>query len=271
MSIRNKAFAALALTSLLGVTACGSTKDDHGERGDAGGDRRPPRARAAGGRDQGGPEDRLPAQADQQPVLHDLRQGRRGRRQGVKGEFKRVGPSDTAASLAGVLHQHADDAEAGRDRDLRQRRQRGRPGAGEGQGRRHQGRHVRLRHRARGSRPVHQPGRRRGPRPQPGAAARQADRPGGRRDRDPLGHAERDQPEHLDRVHEGRALQARVLEVQARQDRLRQRRRPEVLRGDPGSAAGLPGPEGHHLARPRSASPPPRATCRARRTRARSS
>ena len=28
MSIRNKAFAALALTSLLGVTACGSTKDD---------------------------------------------------------------------------------------------------------------------------------------------------------------------------------------------------------------------------------------------------
>ena len=28
MSIRNKAFAALALASLLGVTACGSTKDD---------------------------------------------------------------------------------------------------------------------------------------------------------------------------------------------------------------------------------------------------
>ena len=31
MSIRNKAFAALALTSLLGVAACGSTKDEHGE------------------------------------------------------------------------------------------------------------------------------------------------------------------------------------------------------------------------------------------------
>ena len=33
MIVRNKAFAALALTSLLGVAACGDTKDEHGERG----------------------------------------------------------------------------------------------------------------------------------------------------------------------------------------------------------------------------------------------
>ena len=35
---------------------------------------------------------------------------------------------------------------------------------------------------------------------------------------------------------------------QARQGRLRQRRRPEVLPGDPGPAAVLPEPQGHHLA-----------------------
>ena len=67
-----------------------------------------------------------------------------------KGEFKRVGPSDATASSQVSLHQHADDAEAGRDRHQRQRSERGRAGAGEGAARGHQGRHVRLRHRPQG-------------------------------------------------------------------------------------------------------------------------
>ena len=56
-------------------------------------------------------------------------------------------------------------------------------------------------------------------------------------------------------------LEANRPRHQARRHRLRRRRRPDVLRQDRGAAAVPPGPQGHHLARPRSASPPRPATC----------
>ena len=84
-------------------------------------------------------------------------------------------------------------------------------------------------------------------RQEPGRVDRQADRQQGR-DRDPLGDRERDEPERLDRRDEGDAEEARVQGHQAREGRLRRRRRPEVLPGDAGPDPGLPEPQGHHLA-----------------------
>ena len=55
-------------------------------------------------------------------------------------------------------------------------------------------------------------------------------------------------------------LAAEPPEHQARRRRLRQRRRPDVVRQDRGAAAVAPEPQGHHLARPPSASPRPLAT-----------
>ena len=46
----------------------------------------------------------------------------------------------------------------------------------------------------------------------------------------------------------GGARPAELPEHQARRHRLRRRRRPEVVRQDRGAAAGLPRPQGHHLA-----------------------
>ena len=126
------------------------------------------------------------------------------------------------------------------ERDLRR--------AQRGPRRRHQGRHLRLRHRPRVPRPVHQPGHRRGHRD---GAARDDLRAGRRlrRDRDPVGDGQRHQPERLDRDDEGGA-----------------RRKPEyadlklvdTVYGDDddqksfdqsaGAAAVAPEPQGHHLA-----------------------
>ena len=75
-----------------------------------------------------------------------------------------------------------------------------------------------------------------------------------RRDRDPVRRGQRDQPERLDQTdEEGPGRQP--PEHQARRHRLRQRRRPDVVRQDGGAAAVAPEPQGHHLARPPSASP----------------
>ena len=65
-------------------------------------------------------------------------------------------------------------------------------------------------------------------------------------------------------------LEGRPPRHQARRRRLRRRRRPDLVRQDRGPAVRPPGPQGHHLARPRSASPPRPATCRPRTPRARS-
>ena len=70
----------------------------------------------------------------------------------LKGEFKRVGPSDATASsqvsYINTLTTQKQDAIV----DLRQRSQRGRAGAEKARAAGHQGRHVRLRHRSQGSR-----------------------------------------------------------------------------------------------------------------------
>ncbi len=96
---------------------------------------------------------------------------------------------------------------------------------------------------------VRQPGRTR----KASAAARfncvvEADRRRGRV-RDAFRHAERDQPEHLDQVDAGGARRSlSTRRFQAREDRLRQRRRPEVVRRDAGVAAGVSEPEGDRRA-----------------------
>ena len=79
----------------------------------------------------------------------------------------------------------------------------------------------------------------------PGQDPRRADRREGR-GRDPVRDGQRHEPEHVDQVHEGRAQELPGHE--AREGRLRRRRRPEVLPGDPGPDPGVPEPEGHHLA-----------------------
>ena len=56
-------------------------------------------------------------------------------------------------------------------------------------------------------------------------------------------------------------LDGQPPEHQARRHRLRRRRRPDVVRQDRRAAPVAPGPQGHHLARPPSASPRPPATC----------
>ncbi len=220
MAIRNKALAALALTSMLGVAACGSTKDDTDNETAA-----TPAATQEGGAASGGGEIKeglkiafLPKQINN-PYFTISDKGGEEAVNAIKGEFKRVGPSDTAASsqvsyintlttqkqdaivisandanavvpalekakAAGikVVTYDSDTAPEGRDLFINQ-------AAAEDLGRSQ----VQL--------------------------LAEADRPGGRRDRHPLRHPERDEPEHLDRLHEGRALQAGVLQAQARQDR----------------------------------------------------
>ena len=105
---------------------------------------------------------------------------------------------------------------------------------------------------------------------EPGRVDRRADRLQGR-DRDPLGDRQRHEPERLDRRDEGDAQAGQVQGHEARQDRLRRRRRPEVLPGDAGPDPGLSRTSRASSRRPPSAWRPPRATCRRRRRRARSS
>ncbi|MBE2320734.1 rhamnose ABC transporter substrate-binding protein [Solirubrobacter sp. CPCC 204708] len=99
MAIRNKAFAALALTSLLGVAACGSTKEDTQKEAAA-----TPAATEEGGAAAGGGEIKeglkiafLPKQINN-PYFTISDKGGEDAVNAVKGEYKRVGPSDTAAS-----------------------------------------------------------------------------------------------------------------------------------------------------------------------------
>src|SRR3954469_889750 len=97
MSIRNSGLAALALTSLLGVAACGSTKDSTSESTPA-----PAKTQAASGG--GGGEIKpglkiafLPKQINN-PYFTTSDKGGQDAVTALKGEYKRVGPSDTAAS-----------------------------------------------------------------------------------------------------------------------------------------------------------------------------
>jgi rhamnose transport system substrate-binding protein len=99
MAIRNKAFAALALTSLLGVAACGDTKESTEKEAAS-----TPAATTEGGAAAGGGEIKeglkiafLPKQINN-PYFTISDKGGEDAVNAVKGEFKRVGPSDTAAS-----------------------------------------------------------------------------------------------------------------------------------------------------------------------------
>lgn len=100
MAIRNKAFAALALTSMLGVAACGSTKESTEEENAAS----TPAATQEGGAAAGGGEIKeglkiafLPKQINN-PYFTISDKGGEDAVNAIKGEYKRVGPSDTAAS-----------------------------------------------------------------------------------------------------------------------------------------------------------------------------
>ncbi len=134
--------------------------------------------------------------------------------------------------------------------------------------RRRQGRDVRLRHRPRVPRPVHQPGHGRGHRQGAGRPDRRADRRRGR-DRDPLGGGQRHQPERLDRD-DGDGARRRTTPTSSSSTRstattttrrrsTRPRRCCRPTRTSRASSR-----------RPRSASRPPPATCRPRTRRARS-
>ena len=103
---------------------------------------------------------------------------------------------------------------------------------------------------ARLPRRLHQPGRGRGHRQGPGRPDRRADRRR-RSDRDPVRHGQRHEPERLDRDHGAADSPSEPPEHRAGRDRLRRRRRPDVVRQDGGAAAVLPRPEGHHLAHDR--------------------
>ena len=102
------------------------------------------------------------------------------------GKFAEVGPQEATPDAPGAVHQHRRPAGRQRARPLRQRPEGDLRRAQRGPRRRHQGRHLRLRHRPGVPRPVHQPGHRRGHRQGPGRHDRRADRRR-RRDRDPLG------------------------------------------------------------------------------------
>jgi rhamnose transport system substrate-binding protein len=97
MSIRNTGLAALALTSLLGVAACGSTKDSTSESTPA-----PAKTQASSGG--GGGEIKsglkiafLPKQLNN-PYFTTSDKGGQDAVTALKGDYKRVGPSDTNAS-----------------------------------------------------------------------------------------------------------------------------------------------------------------------------
>ena len=100
MPIRNKALAALALTSLLGVAACGSTKESTEKETAAA----TPAATEEGAAAGGGGEIKeglkiafLPKQINN-PYFTISDKGGEDAVKAFGGEFKRVGPSDTAAS-----------------------------------------------------------------------------------------------------------------------------------------------------------------------------
>ncbi len=73
------------------------------------------------------------------------------------------------------------------------------------------------------------------------------------RGRDPVGRLHHDEPEQLDRGHEGRVEEARIREDAARRDRLRRRPGRQELSRDAGAGEGAPEPEGRDLSRRRSA------------------
>ena len=111
---------------------------------------------------QGRAEDRLPAQAGQQPYFTTSDNGGKVAVEEFKGTYSETGPSDGQPVGPGQLHQHAVPAGHRRHRRLGQRQGRHLRRAQRGPQRRRQGRHLRLRHQARLPRPVHQPGHRRG-------------------------------------------------------------------------------------------------------------
>src|SRR3954452_21972012 len=97
MSIRNTRLAALALTSLLGVAACGSTKDSTSESTPA-----PAKTQASsvggGGEIKSGLKIAfLPKQVNN-PYFTTSDKGGEDAVKAVKGDYKRVGPSDATAS-----------------------------------------------------------------------------------------------------------------------------------------------------------------------------
>lgn len=98
MAIRNKAFAALALTSMLGVAACGSTKDDAKEESAATPAATTEGAAAGGGEIKEGLKIAFLPKQINNPYFTISDKGGEDAVNAVKGEYKRVGPSDTAAS-----------------------------------------------------------------------------------------------------------------------------------------------------------------------------
>ena len=219
-----------------------------------------------------GLEHRLDPEAARQPVrgVRALRhrRGDEGARRHEQDHRARRTPSRVVADARSSTPPSQQKADAiiiaGNDPDavapaLKQAAQRGVEGRRHGL-RRRAGRAQRVRQ------PGHDPARRR----EPGRVDRQADRLQGR-DRDPLRDRQRDEPERLDRRDEGDAQAGQVQGHEARQGRLRRRRRPEVLPGDAGPDPGVSEPQGRHLPHDGRRSRRPRATCRARRRRARSS
>src|SRR4051812_47054178 len=98
MAIRNKAFAALALTSMLGVAACGSTKDDTDSESAATPAATQEGAAATGGEMKEGLKIAFLPKQINNPYFTISDKGGEDAVKAVKGEYKRVGPSDTAAS-----------------------------------------------------------------------------------------------------------------------------------------------------------------------------
>ena len=146
----------------------------------------------------------LPKQLEQPVLRHQRRrrqEGRRGVRRASTSRSARRTPARTPqAQYINTLSRSSGP----RDRDLRQRPQGARDSL-------KQARDAGIKVVTFDSdtkpglpRPVHQPGHHRGHRQGPGRHDRRADRRRGR-DRHPLGDAERDQPERLDRGHEERA------------------------------------------------------------------
>ena len=242
--------------SALLTSACGGSSAN-------GGSRRRPAAPAAT------PRDHVPAQEPRQPVLRHQRQGRQDRGRGVRRHVQggRPGPRPAPTRRCSYINTAAQQG-VERARRLGQRPERDLRRAQPGPRRRRQGRHLRLRHQARLPRPVRQPGHRRGHRQDAGRHDRRADRRR-RRDRDPVGHRQRDEPERLDRDDEGGAGRRTTrTSSSSRSSTATTTTRSRSTR--PRRCCSVPEPQGHHLARPRSASPRRPATCPTRSTRARS-
>ena len=225
---------------------CGGTTKD--STADTGGGRPAGASADPNAAAQDGPEDRLPAQAAEQPVLRRRDQRRRGGGRRAQGRVQAGRPERRQRLVPGSLHQHADPAAAGRHRGRGQRPERGLPVAQPG---------PRPR-RSRSSRSTRTPprtaGTRSSTRPPPRASARSlakmaSEQAGGEGEIAILSATPNATNQNAwIAVHEDRAGQAGVREAQARQDRVRQRRRPEVVPGGPGPAAVVPEPEGHRLA-----------------------